>query len=568
MEEINKHWIRSLFLILKRILGGILNVPFRKGRNIYWRSYSWGGLAGQIASLEARSHNLNVIIVSKSKVGKSGNTIISGAGISVLDTHSEDSASLFYKDIIESGRDINDNGLVKTFIKKSSEVENKLSKYGITFKKINNSLLKKRPPGHSMPRLINSDYHNSPYLIKGLSITRPLLNKLKNYGVKIINNTLIIKLLVSDSHKVYGALGINKKTGKIIIFYSKLVILASGGGNIFSKSTNTNDITSDSYSLAYNAGALLRDMEFAQFYPTMMYKPIRTTIANSLFYEGAILKNSFKENFMNRYDKAGNMATRDVMSRAIFTEIISGRGIDGNVFMDCNSVSESVFKSKYAELYQTLERKGIDCRKDFLLITPAYHFFIGGIVINSKTETSLKGLLSCGEAVGGLHGANRLAGNALSEAIVFGFIAGQNALKLVKEKDNIVIPQTHNRLTYNFQGKLSPKELKMKLRQTMWDYSSIVKEKNSLEKAKKEIYIISDALRDVSIKNIGELVLFYELKSMLTTSKLVIEGALRRKESRGSHYRSDYPDMNDIKFKGNHYFRKEKDMLNIYFRPI
>jgi aspartate oxidase len=485
-----------------------------------------------------------------------------------LDTHSEDSASLFYKDIIESGRDINDNGLVKTFIKKSSEVENKLSKYGITFKKINNSLLKKRPPGHSMPRLINSDYHNSPYLIKGLSITRPLLNKLKNYGVKIINNTLIIKLLVSDSHKVYGALGINKKTGKIIIFYSKLVILASGGGNIFSKSTNTNDITSDSYSLAYNAGALLRDMEFAQFYPTMMYKPIRTTIANSLFYEGAILKNSFKENFMNRYDKAGNMATRDVMSRAIFTEIISGRGIDGNVFMDCNSVSESVFKSKYAELYQTLERKGIDCRKDFLLITPAYHFFIGGIVINSKTETSLKGLLSCGEAVGGLHGANRLAGNALSEAIVFGFIAGQNALKLVKEKDNIVIPQTHNRLTYNFQGKLSPKELKMKLRQTMWDYSSIVKEKNSLEKAKKEIYIISDALRDVSIKNIGELVLFYELKSMLTTSKLVIEGALRRKESRGSHYRSDYPDMNDIKFKGNHYFRKEKDMLNIYFRPI
>jgi len=351
-------------------------------------------------------------------------------------------------------------------------------------------------------------------------------------------------------------------------FYANVIILASGGGGrIFSKSNNTSDITSDSYSLAYNAGALLRDMEFTQFYPSMMYKPIRTGIANSIFGEGAILRNSLGESFMEKYDKAGNMATRDVMSRAIFTEIVNGRGINENVFMDCKSISKNVFEVKYIELYENLLKKGIDYKKDLLAITPVYHFFIGGIAINAKAETTLKGLLACGESVGGLHGANRLTGNALSEAVVFGIIAGKSAMKAAaKVKNNISYP--FDEVEHFRQGKLSNKELKIRLSQAMWRYASILRDRNSLEKAKEEINSISNFIDDVGINDISELLSFYELKSMLTTSRLVIEGALLRRESRGAHYRMDYPDIDNTSFKGNYYFEKVNDRSSIYFKSI
>jgi len=174
-----------------------------------------GGLAGLTAALEAKSNNLDITIVSKGKTGKSGNSIIAGGGISILVPDSEDSAELFYQDVIKSGKGINDEQLVKFFVRNSTEEINKLSKYGVIFKKINTHLLKKRPPGHSVPRLIHSDYYNFPYVGRGLSITLPLLSKLQKCGLKIIDNTSIIKLLVSSDHRVYGAMGINKKVGKI-----------------------------------------------------------------------------------------------------------------------------------------------------------------------------------------------------------------------------------------------------------------------------------------------------------------------------------------------------------------
>jgi len=526
-----------------------------------------GGLAGLTAALEAKYNNLSVTIVSKGKTGRSGNSIIAGAGLSVLVPDSEDSAELFYNDVIKSGKGINDKQLVKFFVRNSTEEINKLSKYGVIFKKINTHLLKKRPPGHSVPRFIHSDYYNVPYMCRGLSITLPLLSESQKRGIKIVDNTSIIKLLVSPDHRVYGAIGINKKVGKIFIFYANVIILASGGGGkIFSKSNNMSDISSDSYSLAYDAGALLRDMEFTQFYPSMMYKPIRTGIANAIFREGAILRNSLGENFMEKYDKAGNMATRDVMSRAIFTEIVNGRGINGNVFMDCKSISKNVFEVKYIELYENLRKKGIDYKKDLLAISPVYHFFIGGIAINTKAESTLKGLLACGESVGGLHGANRLTGNALSEAVVFGIIAGKSAIKAAKVKNNISYP--FDGVEHFRQGKLSNKELKIRLSQAMWHYASILRDRNSLEKAKEEIDLISNFMEDVRINDISELLSFYELKSMLTTSRLVIEGALLRKESRGSHYRLDYPNIDNINFKGNYYFEKVNGRLSIYFKSI
>jgi len=527
-----------------------------------------GGIAGLIAALEARSNGANVTIVSKGKVGRSGNTLISGASVSTLISEPSfgDSFETFYSDIIDSGKGINDKKLVKVFVENSIEVINKLQKYGVTFKKINNHLFRKKPPGHSVPRFIPADYSNIPYLIRGLSITLPLLRQARKLGIKIVENTSVIKLLVSDDH-VKGVVAINRRTKKVLVFYSNVVILASGGGGkIFSKSNNTRDITSDSYGLAYDAGVLLRDMEFTQFYPTMMYTPTRMSITNALFGDGAILRNSLRENFMERYDESGNMATRDVMTRAIFTEIVNGRGIDGNIFLDCRSISKNCFQREYSELYKNLLKKGVDPIKDLLYISPVYHYFIGGIVINAKGETNLSGLLACGESAGGLHGANRLAGNALSEAVIFGIITGRSAIKATKVKHNISFPSYE--IEHFREGKLSAKELKIRLNQGMWHYSSVLRNMNSLEKEKKDINQILNSMGDVRINDISELMSFYELNSMLTTSVLVIEGALLRKESRGAHYRTDYPYVDNTNFKGNYYFKKVNGKLDIYFRPI
>jgi succinate dehydrogenase/fumarate reductase flavoprotein subunit len=530
-----------------------------------------GGAAGLIAALEAKRGGLDSSIISKSKVGRSGNTIISGAGMAVLipGPDSEDSLELFYNDIVRSGNEINDKELVNVFIKGSTEIIGKLTEYGVMLKRTNNHLLKKRAPGHSVQRSIYSDISKFPYLIRGLSISLPLLNKVKRCGIRIIENAPIIKLLTSDD-RVCGALAIDKKSGNVLVFRTSAIILASGGcGRIFSKSNNTADITGDSYSLAYDAGALLRDMEFVQFYPTMMYSPIKTSISNALFGHGAVLRNRNGERFMENYDRSGDMATRDVMTRAVYTEITDGRGDNGCVFMDCRSIPEDILETGYAELCKTLRRKGIDPAQHLIHVSPTTHFFMGGLVINSKGETTLPGLLACGESVGGLHGANRLAGDALSETVIFGIVAGRSAMEAVKAvKAQFIPPFSCLEIESFRKGSISLTELRATLRECMWKYSSIVRNQDSLERARKEINEISNHIEDAEINDVKELVSFYELKHMIRTSGLIIEGAFSRRESRGAHYRKDYPDSDAKNFKGSYFLKSVNGKLDIQFRSL
>ena len=205
-----------------------------------------GGIAGLIAALEARSNGANVTIVSKGKVGRSGNTLISGASISTLISEPDfgDSFEKFYSDIMDSGKGVNDKELVRVFVKNSIDVINTLQKYGVTFKKINNQLFRKKPPGHSVPRFIPADYSNIPYSIRGLSITLSLLRQAHKLGIKIVENTSVIKLLVSED-QVRGIVAINRRKKNVLVFYSNVVVLASGGGGgIFSKSNNTSVMSS------------------------------------------------------------------------------------------------------------------------------------------------------------------------------------------------------------------------------------------------------------------------------------------------------------------------------------
>jgi succinate dehydrogenase/fumarate reductase flavoprotein subunit len=332
----------------------------------------------------------------------------------------------------------------------------------------------------------------------------PLLRSALNLGVNVIDYAPIVKLLVRDGH-IIGAIAISKKSGSILVFRTNVVILASGGGGmIFSKSSNTKDITGDSFALAYDVGALLRDMEFVQFYPTMMFSPIKVTISSPLFGEGAFLRNVMGERFMENYDKMGDMATRDIMIRAIFTEISEGRGTKGCVYLDCRQIDPSKLAIRYAELLRLLRKVDIDPLKDLIAISPATHFFMGGIHINAETETTVKGLLACGECVGGLHGANRLGNNALSEAFVFGALAGRQAAKLSKIKSK---PEARAFNIMPFQkGSICLYELKRTLREINWKYLSILRNQQYGQVASNEIDRISEALRQAKIELMRDLV--------------------------------------------------------------
>ena len=527
-----------------------------------------GGAAGLTAALEAKNFGLDVTVIAKSKVGRSGNTIIAGTGMAVLmeGPESEDTGDIFKKDTLASGKQINDPDMVGCFMKGSPGIADKLTGYGVVLRKMDDRLMIKQAPGHSVARSLTTDFSKFPYLTRGLSLTLPLLKSAQKSGIKIIDFAPVIKLLVRDG-TIAGAVAIDKKAEKVLIFRTPTVILAAGGGGrVFSRSNNTRDITGDSYTLAFDAGATLRDMEFVQFYPTMMFSPIKATISSPLFGEGAYLRNALGERFMEKYDPAGDMATRDIMTRAMFNEVTEGRGDKGNIYMDCRDLPKAVLTGKFSELLRLLSKADIDPKKDLIPISPATHFFMGGIAVNADGESSIPGLLACGEAVGGLHGANRLGGNALSEAFVFGTIAGSRAAKMLRSGITPGVDIGEIEPYRNGDVKLS--ELKQRLRETTWKHLSIIRNRQYSEQAQNEIDRIEASLEYAEIRSIYDLVAFYEIKSMVSTTRLIACGGIARKESRGAHFRSDFPQTDDNGFKGSFYFKKDHGNLIVEYRPL
>lgn len=519
-----------------------------------------GGLAGLVAALEAKAKGLEVLLISKSKVGRSGNTLVSNAFIAAQpEVFGDEERQLFIEDILKSGKEINDLQLVELFVDNSFQVIKILEKYGVNLKKTNGIYVRGKAPGHSEARNIFVNTEKVKLMSKGLAITLPLLAKAKEMGIKLMERCSVVKILTKDN-QVCGAVALAKKDGRFFTIKTGVVILASGGnGQVFAQTNNTNDVTGDSYSLAYEAGARLRDMEYIQFFPTMMYKPVKLALTSALFGEGAVLRNALGEAFMVNYDPAGNMATRDIMCQAIFNEITAGRGKEGCVFLDCTAISEEILVNKYKEFYDYLKKAGIDLRKEYVPVAPGTHFCMGGIAINEQGETSVKGLWACGEAVGGLHGANRLGGNALAEAIIFGSLVGAR----VEKVQNVPLLE-EIQLQPLQDGDITLDELKKALREIMWKYSSIIRSRDTLLQAQDQVKEIKESLKYVKLSCVGDQIRFYELISLLNNAELITTGAICREESRGAHYRSDFPET-DIKFKGNFYLQKVNGKVKVEF---
>ena len=500
-----------------------------------------GGAAGLRATIAARKYGLNVVLISESPAGFRNNTAISQATLAATGIWKEpgDSPEAHLKDTITAGRFINDRKLVATMARGVRQQVYDLTEFGVNFKRSDQELLVKRMPGHAYPRHVTAEAY------KGINITRPMRQYAASIGIQFMEGILVTKLLRAGDTAV-GILGIDGK-GQVFVVSAKSTILATGGaGEIYLRTNNAIGSTGDGYTLAYEAGAVLRDMEFVQFYPTTWGKHgSKMCIYEGFLPIGATLRNALGEDILKRHGmNEVASVTRDILTRTLMTEIVDGRGVEGNVVFDFTAVPDE----KAQELYRSGEMSKVG-NLEKLPVAPTAHFFMGGIRINENSETGIDRLYAAGEVCGGIHGANRLSGNAISETLVFGTIAGNQAAASAAKMEQIPVPQSEvtdeverlKELASGTKGE-SPEQLRQSLKQTMWDKVGVIRDRQNLEDARKEILALREQLAAVSLTDYRQLTRAIKLVNMLTVSEMVCRAALMRVESRGAHYRTDYPE--------------------------
>jgi len=492
-----------------------------------------GGLAGLRAAIESKKYVKDVIILTKGYVGKGGCSSIS-EGILNAPLSKNDSSDMYYGDIMKGSANVSDPKLAKILSQNTKSAILSLEDYGIQYKKENGNFVLNLSGGNSVARTVRVE---PPGPGCGRIIPLKLMEYAKNNDIKFLEGKHLIKLFEKKGRVVSGIVCDGKNF--LEISFKSIIIATGGAGNIYRNSTNPSDVEGDGYYLGLDVGASLIDMEYVQFFPTVALKSY--LVLPFIFTDGAVLLNSKGERFIGKYDSnLLEKTTRDVMSRAIFTEALEGRGTDGGVFISYKEVPEDFLKTKYSKELEFFLTKGIDLTKDNLLVKPSCHFFMGGLKINDKCETNVEGLYACGETAGGVHGANRLAGNALAETLVFGEIAGRNASEfaLINDFDYIDTKNYIESLPKHTESS-SEKELIKEIKEIMWRYLGIIRNKEGITTAIKEFSEIKNKFEKInSTQNYLE---YFKLRNILFVAQAVAISALERTESRGAHYRSDYP---------------------------
>ncbi|MBW1817590.1 MAG: FAD-binding protein [Deltaproteobacteria bacterium] len=500
-----------------------------------------GGGASLWAALKAKEMGADVVLASKSKVGLSNNTYIAGGLIAVAGmVGQKDSVDLYLKDTITGGRFLNDRKLVVRMAEEAKTLVSPMEGHGIDFARDETGLQLRRVPGHSHPR------HISPSRPRGLNYLYPLKDSARKLGIRLLDKLFITKLY-SVGGQIAGASGLTDDGGFQAIS-AKCIILTTGGyGHVYRRTNNAAGITGDGLALAYGLGAGLMDLEFIQFYPTAM----GNTGAQMIFYEflvaqaGARLINSKGEDVVIKHNLDDPMSiTRDRLARAIAIEISRGLDVDGGLLLDLGPVKDEHLR-KAGDM---IPMKWLTGEKRTIL-APTTHFCMGGVMMDDKAETAVPGLFAAGEVCGGLHGANRLAGNALAEVFAMGGLAGRNAaLKAADMEKTPQIPpslldEEKERLAYNPGGSgRDVRTLTAALKEAMWAGAGVIRDAASLKTALAQIEELKTSRLVCPKDNVCELKKFQEFENMLLLSEMICRSALLRTESRGSHYRTDFPE--------------------------
>ena len=515
------------------------------------------GGAGSRAAIEVDDAGLKATIVSKGLSFRSGCTGMAEGGYNAVfkTVDKDDSIEAHIHDTLKGGSYLNDEKLVEILVNESPKRLIDLENYGALFDRQESGEIDQRPFG-------GQTYRRTCY--QGDRTGAELLNALKEEiirrDIECIEEVMITSL-VTDDDQVIGATGLDLKDSTLIYFKAKSVILASGGaGQLYPVTSNTFQKNGDGYAISYRAGAKLVDMEQIQFHPTGMVAPESkkgVLVTEAVRAEGGKLINSEGERFMSKYaPEKMELATRDVVARSIYQEIIEGRGTEnGGVYLDISHLDDDYIDEKLETMVLQFENVGVDIKHGPIEVAPTAHHFMGGLKINPDASSSLKNLFGAGEVCGGVHGANRLGGNALADTQVFGKIAGVSASEAakateMKTNDEQVKEEAKRIESIIKEGSIKPQEFKENIKNLMWEKVAIVREEKTLNEALKELYKMQENLDklDVSDKKQynTELVTALEVINMVEICILTVKSAILRRESRGAHFRSDFPETLDM----------------------
>jgi len=543
-----------------------------------------GGSAGLRAAIEAHDAGSNVLIISKSKKGDPHTTLARGGINAALGTMDpEDNWMVHAVDTLREGELLADYEKVEVLCKNAPDAINELVNWGARFHREENGKLTQRFFGaHTYRRTVFYEDWT------GQEIIRVLLDQVIQREIEIVDNVYIAKLLKSSSvgvkgeatQEVKGAYGIDFKKKEIVRFECKSIILATGGyTRVYSvSSSRIFENYGEGVALAYEAGVELVDMEMVQFHPTGMVWPekaLGTLATEAIRGEGGILLNSKGERYMkNYYPERMELGPRDVVARATFNEILAGRGTPhGGVWLDVTHLSKEKIMDRLPTMYEQFKNiDGIDISKEKMEVGPTAHYSMGGVLVDMNCRTKVRGLFAVGEVISQIHGANRLGGNSLLDTVVFGKIAGAGAARFANEvTERQKTGPSPLRSKINTQvgfddGIFVVKEpitFRNEIQELMKYNAGIIREETKLRNGlkrilelKNEFYSKDNIIEEFKIDN-DNVALTMQVESSLVVCEAIIRCALMRQESRGAHYRSDFPNTDDEKWKVNIYCRKE-----------
>ncbi len=497
------------------------------------------GIAGLYTSLKLCNKG-EVILLTKSKLKESSTEYAQG-GIAVA-LGDKDSPHLHMEDTLKAGANFCDPEAVEVLVTEGPKCVEELIELGTKFDKIEGKYKTTLEAAHQRPRILHARGDAT-----GAEIERSLSEKVINENkIKIKENILVIDILTEHT-TCYGLLALDSNTNEIIAYLARATILASGGaGQLFSNTTNPEVATGDGIAMAYRGGAKVTDLEFIQFHPTALYHQgsPKFLISEAVRGEGAILKNIKGEPFMHSYHPLAELAPRDIVARANTDQMKKTKS--NYVYLDATKIKDK-FSQRFPTIYKNCISLGINPEKEYIPVAPAAHYTMGGIKTDTWGQTNLTNLYTCGECTStGVHGANRLASNSLLEGLVFGNRIAQ------KIKENIAYSSIKKleklKLSYNAcqekYKEYNPIEVKKELQKLMWNKVGIIRNSSDLKRAQQKInewkFIFKSELKTTED---------FELANLIILADLITNSALQREESRGAHYRKDFPDRDDINWK-------------------
>jgi fumarate reductase (CoM/CoB) subunit A len=501
------------------------------------------GGAGVRAAIEASQYG-DVVLISKTLVGKGGCTTMAEGGFNAV-LREADSCGIHFEDTMKGGAYLNDPELVNILVKEAPLRMGDLVKWGAVFDFTDTDEIAQRPfGGQRFPRTCYAGDRT------GHEMMTTLVERLDGTVVTTLQEFPVIDLL-KDGDRVIGAMALDEK-GNLLLLKADSTVLATGGGTkVFDISTNSSSGTGDGFAIGYRAGAELIDMEMVQFHPTgavFPYDARGRLVTEAVRGEGGVLLNTKGERFMKRYDPGRmELSTRDVVARAIATELMEGRGTaNGGVYLDVTHLPREQIESRLPMMLEQFLKFGVDIRTTPMEVAPTAHHIMGGLRITKEGKTTLPGLFACGEVAGGVHGANRLGGNALADTQVFGKRAGENAgraEKRQKKVDDAQVKRELVRLDRFMAGTKSPSRVRMTLQQAMWEGAGIFRNAEDLKRTLAAVNVLADKpIRAETPRNIAECCI---VENMCLTASLICRCALLREESRGAHTRKDISQSHD-----------------------